>query len=71
MNSKTHYNTGFASGGVTCPALAGELCVPHLRDSVLVDPEIFRDAPKSARTQSPKTLETMRGQHRHKTKIRL
>ena len=50
------HNTGFASGGVTCPAFAGELCVPHLRDSVLVDPEIFRDAPKPARTQSPKML---------------
>ena len=50
------HNTGFASGGLACPALAGELCVPHLRDSVLVDPEIFRDAPKPARTQSPKTL---------------
>jgi hypothetical protein len=23
---KTGANTGFASGGVTCPALAGELC---------------------------------------------
>jgi len=46
------FNTGFASGGVTCKL--GALC--FYSSSVLVDPESFRDAPKPARTQIPKTL---------------
>ncbi len=45
-------NTGFASGGVTCKL--GVLC--FYSSSVLVDPEGFRDAPKPARSQSPKNV---------------
>ena len=42
MERKTSLNTGFASGGVMYPAIAGELCVPYVRDSVLVDNFVLR-----------------------------